>query len=425
MILTRKIFEKLKEQAKDRKISLLIGARQVGKTTLLKELFNQLSVKNKCVFLDLDILSNYEKVSSFENLLNTIKLNGYEENQKGFFYLFLDEFQKYSPLARIMKNVYDNLPNVKIYSSSSSSLTIKNQVQESLAGRKIINELFPLNFEEFLFFKKEDNLVDNLKNIKKLKGDNLSSSLKEYRNRLEEFMIFGGYPGVVIKNSKEEKIQALSSIFDLYVRKDLVEYLNIDRILNVKRLIEFLAVNNGQKIKYEEISKVSSLNFNEIKKYIEVLSETYFIKEIRPFFTNKNKELVKIPKIYFIDNGVRNYFINNFNQIKLRGDGGFLFEGFVLSELIKAGIGNIWFWNDKNLEEVDFILKKEGNITPIEIKFKEDLKSTDFSGLNAFLGSYKQVKKAYLINLNKQKKEKKISLMLPYLAGENYIKFKP
>ena len=420
MVLTRKIFENLKEQEKDRKISLLIGARQVGKTTLLKELFNQLSVKNKCIFLDLDILSNYEKVSSFENLLNTIKLNGYEEKQKEFFYIFLDEFQKYSPLARIMKNVYDNLPNVKIYASGSSSLTIKNQVQESLAGRKTINELFPLSFEEFLFFKKEENLVNNLKNIKKLKGDNLLGSLKEYRNLLEEFMVFGGFPEVVIKSSKEEKIQALSSIFDLYIRKDLVEYLNIDRILNVKRLIEFLAVKNGQKIKYEEISKVSSLNFNEIKKYIEVLSETYFIKEIRPFFTNKNKEIVKIPKIYFIDNGVRNYFINNFNQIKLRDDGGFLFEGFVLSELIKTGIENIWFWNDKNLEEVDFILKKEGNIIPIEIKFKEDLKSTDFSGLNVFLDSYKQVKKAYLINLNQQKKEKKISLMLPYLVRQEF-----
>ena len=237
MVLTRKIFENLKEQAKDRKISLLIGARQVGKTTLLKELFNQLSVKNKCIFLDLDILSNYEKVSSFENLLNTIKLNGYEEKQKEFFYIFLDEFQKYSPLARIMKNVYDNLPNVKIYASGSSSLTIKNQVQESLAGRKTINELFPLSFEEFLFFKKEENLVNNLKNIKKLKGDNLLGSLKEYRNLLEEFMVFGGFPEVVIKSSKEEKIQALSSIFDLYIRKDLVEYLNIDRILNVKRLI--------------------------------------------------------------------------------------------------------------------------------------------------------------------------------------------
>ena len=162
------------------------------------------------------------------------------------------------------------------------------------------------------------------------------------------------------------------------------------------------------------------MNFNEIKKYIEVLSETYFIKEIRPFFTNKNKEIVKIPKIYFIDNGVRNYFINNFNQIKLRDDGGFLFEGFVLSELIKTGIENIWFWNDKNLEEVDFILKKEGNIIPIEIKFKEDLKSTDFSGLNVFLDSYKQVKKAYLINLNQQKKEKKISLMLPYLVRQEF-----
>ena len=418
MIFERKIFEKLRKQANDRKISLLIGARQVGKTTLLKELFNQLSRENKCIFLDLDIMSNYEKVSSFESLSNLLKLNGYEENQKRFFYLFLDEFQKYTSLAKVMKNAYDNLHNVKIYASGSSSLTIKNQVQESLAGRKIINEIFPLDFEEFLVFKGEERLLNNLKNIKKLKGDNLSASLKEYKKPLEQFMIFGGYPEIALKNSGEEKIQVLSSIFDLYVKKDLVEYLNIDKILNAKRLIEFLAVNHGQKIKYEEISKVTSLTFNEIKKYLEVLSETYFIKAIRPFFTNKNKELVKIPKMYFIDNGVSNYFINNFNEIKLRGDGGFLFEGFVLSELIKNGAKNIKFWNDKNLEEVDFILEENGKIIPIEVKFKEDLKPVDFSGLNLFLHSYKKAKKAYLINLNKQKNSKKILLRLPYSINE-------
>lgn len=418
MVLTRKIFKKLKEQSKDRKISLLIGARQVGKTTLLKILFEEFSKEKKCLFLDLDILSNYEKISSFENLLNIIKLNGYEEKQKEFFYLFLDEFQKYPSLTKILKNVYDNLSNVKIYASGSSSLTIKNQIQESLAGRKIINELFPLDFEEFLRFKKEDRLAENLENIKKLRGDNLSNPLTEYKKLLTEFMIFGGYPEAALKNSKEEKIQVLNSIFDLYVKKDLIEYLNIEKILNVKRLIEFLAVNNGQKIKYEEISKIASLNFNDVKRYIEILKETYLIQFIKPFYKNKNKELAKIPKIYFIDNGVRNYFVNNFNELKLRDDAGFLFEGFILSELIKSGIKEIKFWQDKNLEEVDFIIEKDGKIIPLEVKFKNELKTSDFSGLNVFINSYKQVKEAFLVNLNSQKKDKKINLILPYLVRE-------
>ncbi|MEW5896618.1 MAG: ATP-binding protein [Nanoarchaeota archaeon] len=423
MAIQRKLSKKLKEQAKNRKISILIGARQVGKTTILKELFENLSRKgNKCLFLDVDILSNYEKISSFDNLLNLLRLNGYDEKQKEFFYLFIDEFQKYPLLTKIMKNSYDNIPNVKIYASGSSSLTIKDQVQESLAGRKIINEMFPLDFEEFLIFKNKKRLAENLKNIQKLKGDNLSSSLREYRLLLEEYMIFGGYPEMALAGLKEEKIQVLSSIFDLYVKKDLVEHLNVDKILNVKRLVEFLAVNSGQKIKYEELSKVSSLSFNEVKKYIEILSETYIIREIRPFFTNKNKELVKIPKIYFLDNGVRNYFTNNFNELKLRDDSGFLFEGFILAELIKEGVGNIKFWNDKNLEEIDFIKEEGGLLTPIEIKFKEILKSSDFSGLNSFLKSYKKIKKAYLISLNCQKKEKKVSLILPYLAGKEIHK---
>lgn len=418
MTIRRRIFEKLKAQAKERKISLLIGARQVGKTTLLKELFQELSLDRKCLFLDIDILSNYEKVSSFETLLNTLKLNGYEENQKNLFYLFLDEFQKYPSLTKVMKNVYDNLENVKIYASGSSSLTIKNQVQESLAGRKEIIEIFPLDFKEFLIFKGKKDLADDLVNIKKLSGENVSSSLKDYHSFLEEFMIFGGYPEVVLKNSKEDKQKVLASIFDLYVKKDLLEYLNVEKILHVKRLIEFLAVNNGQKIKHEELSKVSGLNFQDTKKYIEILSETYLVKEVRPFFTNKNKELVKIPKIYFIDNGVRNYFINNFNSLKLRNDSGYLFEGFIFSELIKHGLKDIKFWNDKNLKEVDFVLENNEGVIPLEIKFKQELKSDDFSGLHNFLHSYKNTKKGFLVNLAKQTKEKKIELVLPYLISE-------
>jgi len=417
-MLSRKILRKLKEQAKDKKISLLLGARQVGKTTLLKGLYMELSKKNKCLFLDLDVLSNYEKVSTFENLISTLKLNGYREDQKDFFYLFLDEFQKYPNIARIMKNVYDNFNNIKIYASGSSSLGIKDRVQESLAGRKKINELFSLDFEEFLWFKQNDKLIKNFLNIKGLKGENLYSTLKEFNELLKEFIIFGGYPEVVLESSKEKKMEVLSSIFDLYVKKDLVEYLNIEKILKVKKLIEFLSVNNGQKIKYEEISRLISLNFNDIKKYIEILRETYIIEILKPFYTNKNKELVKIPKVYFIDNGVRNFFINNFNDLSLRNDVGFLFEGFVLSEFLKRGIKNLKFWQDKNENEVDIIIDKNFIQIPIEIKFKQNLKSEDFQGIKAFLKDYPKTKKGYLINLGSQKKSKKLNLIFPYSIGK-------
>jgi predicted AAA+ superfamily ATPase len=413
-MLSRKIFKELEKQASDKKISLLIGARQVGKTTLLKALYTGLSKKNKCIFLDLDILSNYEKVSTFENFLNTVRLNGYEEKQKEFFYVFLDEFQRYPNLVKIMKNIYDNSNNIKIFASGSSSVQIKNQVQESLAGRKKINELFSLDFEEFLWFKQKDKLIENFSNIKNLKGEVLGLQLKEYKELLKEFLIFGGYPEVVLKSSNEEKKDILSSIFDLYVKKDLVEYLNIEKILEMKKLIEFLAVNHGQKIKYDEISKITSLNFNEIKKYIEILKETYIVEELRPFYTNKNKEIIKIPKIYFIDGGVRNYFINNFNELSLRQDSGFLFEGFILSELLKRGFRNLKFWQDKNRNEVDIILGINSSIIPIEIKFKSGLKSEDFKGIKAFLQHYPKIKNSYLINLNSQKIEKKIKIILPY-----------
>jgi len=413
-MLPRKVFARLKKCIRNRKITLLLGARQVGKTTLLKELFNELLKTNKCLFLDLDILSNYEKISTFESLINTLKVNGYEESQKEFFYLFLDEFYKSSAITKIMKNVYDNLENVKIYASGSSSLEIKDKIQESLAGRKQIIEIFPLDFEEFLWFKQKDKLINNLKNLKKLKGDNIEGAVNEFNSVLKEFLIFGGYPEVALQKSKEEKIEILSSIFDLYAKKDLIEYLHIEKILEVKRLIEFLAVNNGQKIKYEEITKLTSLSFIEIKRYLEILEETYLIKIIRPFYRNKNKELVKIPKVYFIDCGVRNFFINNFNSLHLRDDGGFLFEGFIISELLKNGEKNLKFWQDKNNNEVDIIIEKE-RILPIEIKFKQKLKKEDLNGIRNFLKDYPKIRNGYLINLGTQKYSDKIKFVLPYL----------
>ncbi len=413
-MLPRKLLKILEAQSRDRKTSLLLGARQVGKTTLLKALYERLSLKNRCLFLDLDILSNYEKVSTFEGLLQTLKLRGYEQDQKELFYLFLDEFQKYPAMAGIMKNTYDHLPNVKIYASGSSSLTMKNQIQESLAGRKKINELFPLDFEEFLNFKHEDALAKNLRNIARLKGEDLSSQLREYHELLKEFLIFGGYPEVTLKRTREEKREVLDSIFDLYVKKDLVEYLNIGKVLEMKKLIEFLAVNNGQKTKYEEISALTSLKFQEIKRYMEILKETYLIEVLRPFYTNKNKELVKIPKIYFSDCGVRNYFVRNFNELSLRDDAGFLFETFILSELIKQGKRDVRFWQDKRGNEVDFVLQKEQHLFALEAKWKTKLKTEDLRGLQAFSDSYAQVRRKYICSKGMQKTVRNTIMVLPF-----------
>jgi len=401
------------EQKDDLKISLLIGARQVGKTTLLKQLYEKICIeeKKKGIFLDLDIFTNFEKVGTFENLLNTVKLNGYEEKQKDFFYLFLDEFQRYSDFSIILKNVFDNLKNVKIYASGSSSIKIKNQIQESLAGRKIITKIYPLGFIEYLQFQEKTNLLEQIKNITKLKGIELDKTTRELRKELESFLIFGGYPEVALTKT-QEKPKILEGIFDLYIKKDLIEYLNIKKIANVKKLIEFLAINHGQKIKYEELCQISSLDYKEVLNYLNILEETFLIKTIRPFYKNKNKELVKVPKIYFIDSGVRNYFINNFNESRLRSDFGHLFEGFIVSELVKQGREGIKFWQNKNKQEVDLILE-EGKIIPIEIKFKENLKSDDEIGLKVFLEEYKS-KEGYLINLSTQEKRGKISFILPY-----------
>ncbi|MDR0608289.1 MAG: AAA family ATPase [Candidatus Peribacteria bacterium] len=138
---------------------------------MMKHFFNLLrEKKEKAVFLDIDIYENYEKIATYDKFINFLLLNGYEKTSKSVFYVFLDEFQKYADFTNILKNVYDNHENIKVIASGSSSLTIKNAIQETLAGRKRIINIFPLNFEEFLLFKGEDEVLKNLPNSKKLKG---------------------------------------------------------------------------------------------------------------------------------------------------------------------------------------------------------------------------------------------------------------
>ena len=155
----------------------------------------------------------------------------------------------------VIKNIYDKFDNIKIYASGSSSIKIKDEIQESLADRKRINNIYPLSFEESLWFKEDEGGIQYLHNIRKLKGKQLKQPTSRLLAHMNEFMVTGGYPEVVLENDKAD---VLESIFDLYVKKDLLEYLNVSKISLAKRLIEYLAINNGQKIKYNEIGQICS-----------------------------------------------------------------------------------------------------------------------------------------------------------------------
>jgi len=402
-------YDKLYKERNDKKISVILGPRQVGKTTILKTLHSKLGG----VFVDVDLFSEYEKVSSYEKLIDYLTINSYEKKQKDKFYLFLDEFQRYSNLTTIIKNVYDHHDNIKIYATGSSSLVIKNSIQESLAGRKLITYFYPLSFREFLLFKDKEDLIVKIDNLKKIKQTkDYHKLLPDVFGLLEEFLIYGGYPEVVLKNSKEEKLEILKSIFDLYIKKDLVDYLSADKILQTQTVVKLLAVNNGGIVNYSSLAEKVSVGIREIKEFINLIKETFLVLSLLPYFENKNKEIVKAPKIYFLDSGVANYFANNFNDLGLRADAGNLFESFVIAELIKGGedVDSIKYYRTKMGTEVDIVLDRGAELIPIEVKHKTQTKSSDFSGLEYFINEYK-TKRNFLVNLGEIGTGKKVKII--------------
>jgi len=396
----RHIYSSLEKHKDNQKITILVGARQVGKTTLMTALYEKVRNQHRALFFDLDIYSHYEKVSSYENFINTLKLNGYEAREKDRFFVFLDEFQRYADISRVLKSVCDHHPRVKIYASGSSSLSINEQIQESLAGRKRIVPIYPLSFAEYLNFREQYDLIQQLERLSNIRSDSLPKLIPDAFRELEQFLIYGGYPEVALAPASEKR-DVLESIFDLYVKKDLVDFLKIERISHAKTLIHQLAVNHGQETKYSQLAQVAGIDEKTAKNYLEVLRETFIITVLRPWFTNRNKELVKMPKIYFQDSGVRNYFINNFNPGHIRPDMSFLFEGFVISELIKDGFPaqNIKFWRTKAQYEVDLVLEEGAIVKPVEIKYKKQLRASDGRGLQQFKAAYPKSQDLFMVNL--------------------------
>ena len=224
-----------------------------------------------------------------------------------------------------------------------------------------------------------------------------------------EFCIYGGYPRVVLSDDPSEKETVLRNIYNTYFLKEIKEILNLPEDYKLSRLLHALALQIGNMINYNELSGISGFKNADLLKYLNVLEKTFVVQRSFPYYTNKRTELVKSPKIFFFDSGFRNIVLKNFLPMQNRPDKGSLYENFVASELLKAGI-ELRYWRTKSMAEVDFIIEKNGTLAPIEIK--SNLMKPQFT-------------KSFLSFLEKYKPAKSFILSEKLVADKNKTKFRP
>ncbi len=360
MIYKRKLKEVLIKEVQKSKIVVITGMRQVGKTTLLLDIYNSINSENK-VFIDLENLLNQKifEEKNFENILFNLKEIGLRSSKNAF--VFIDEIQLMPEIVKPIKYLYDHY-KIKFFLSGSSRFYLKGLFPESLAGRKIIYELFPLDFEEFLIFKgKEKKFVldfdGKVKNKSKI-------NYEIFKNYYDEYLKFGGFPAVVKEDDVERKKMILNDIFKSYFEKDVRSLSNFKNINKFRDTILLLAARCGSKIEISKISSKIGISRETLYSYITFLEKTYFISLVQPFSKSINGEVRGAKKVYFCDTGLLNYLA--------KVSEGNLFENAVFNSHKK--IGKINYYERYKGGEIDFII--DGKIG-IEVKImpaKADLK---------------------------------------------------
>lgn len=370
-----------------KEIIVIHGARQVGKSTLMKYLIENY-IENY-LYIDLEIrefLDLCEKGP--ENVYNYLLEKGLNKNKK--MVLLIDEIQYLKNPSNFLKIFHDHFPQVRLIVSGSSSFDIKRKFKESLVGRTINFELFPLSFEEFLTFKEKKYVI---------KGENTKKTNKELISLFEEYIFSGGYPGIVLENSIEKKKTILSQIIDTYIRKDIRDLGNIRDIDSFNNLLEILASQSGEILNVDEISNTIGINRETVKEWLFLLEATYIIKLVKPFYKNIRSELTKRSKIFFIDTGLMHLLhLKSLPKTIL----GRSLETALFSELLKNR-QKINFWRTTNKQEIDFIVKKGQNIFALESKL--NFQQTKSKSLNFFKERYGA--ETYTISLYGEKNVKR------------------
>jgi predicted AAA+ superfamily ATPase len=351
---SRTIEKSIREKIKGGKAIVVVGARQVGKTTLLNEI-----LKDKdFLFLDADdpATRNYLQNPTTEQLRSLI---GRHE------FVFLDEAQRIPGIGLTLKIITDQFKHVQLFVSGSSSFDLGNALNEPLTGRKWEYELFPLSWEEY----------------------ETQIGLIKAEQNLENRLLYGFYPEVINRPGQER--ETLKNLVNSYLYRDVLAFSEIRKPDVLEQLLQALALQVGSEVNYNELSKLIGINKITVQKYIDVLEKGYVVFRLNSFSRNVRNEIKRNKKIYFYDNGVRNMLVANFSQLDLRVDKGALWENFLVSErrkqnLYKDTFAKMYFWRSKDQQEVDFVEDVNGKITGFE--FKWQAKNTKFP--KSFIEAY-------------------------------------
>ncbi len=411
-ILKKEIIEHLGKK----EITIISGARQVGKTTLLREIIDELQAQQKKVlFLNLDIDAHSVYFVSQETLLKKIAL---EIGTSG--YVFIDEIQRLDNAGLFLKGLYDRNLNYKFVITGSGSLELKEKIKESLAGRKRMFTMEPITFSEFVNYKTNYKYINSLPLFFELEKLQTQALLLEYLN-------FGGYPRIVTETTLSEKLKLMNEIFSSYVEKDLVYLLKIERPEVFHLLIRLLASQTGNIINHSELAKLSGLAVPTLKRYLYYAEKTFCVNYVSPYFTNPLKELTKAPTYYFSDLGLRNFALGQMGALSLPNQLGFVFQNFVFNQLktkFTESHTTLHYWRTTDKAEVDFIVKLPSGVLPIEVKYSELSTQKISPSFRSFIAKYKPVE-AWIINRNFESEimvdETKIRFLPYYRIEEQYI----
>lgn len=345
-MISRTILPTIQKELFSGKAIIVLGARQVGKSTLLKEMLT--SIEN-VLWLDAE---NPDIHLIFENSTDTRLKTFFGKNT----IVVIDEAQKIENIGSKLKLIVDHIPDVQVIATGSSSFELKNKLNEPLTGRKFEHQLFPLSFREMVDYQ----------------------GLLEEKRVLPHRLVFGYYPEIIVKSTQAENL--LKSLTDSYLYKDLLLFNGIRKPEKLKDLLKALALQIGSEVNYQELGNLLSMSNETVEDYIHLLEQTFVIFRLNSFHTNQRKEIKKGKKIYFYDLGIRNAIINDFSPFETRQDKGTIFENFIISEIIKHDSYNgtnlnFYFWRTTEQQEIDLILEKNNQLKVFEIKWNTNAKA--------------------------------------------------
>lgn len=340
-MITRELQAKIEQKLFDGKAIVVVGARQVGKTTLFNEVLR--NRPEKILRLNLDeadareLLTN-PTMAELQQLIadNTI--------------VMVDEAQRATDIGLTLKRIQDNFPQVQLMVTGSSSLDLRARINEPMTGRKWEYMLFPLSTGELI----------------RTKG------ILFVRQSLESRLIYGSYPDVL--NYQAEVRETLTNLTGSYLYKDLLELEGIRRPALLEKLLVALALQMGSEVSYNELAQTVGTDSKTVEKYIDLLEKCFIVFRLQAFSRNLRNELKKSRKIFFYDNGVRNAVVQNFAPLALRADTGALWENFFISERLKANhyagrYAKSYFWRTKSQQEIDYVEEYDGTFRAFELKW--------------------------------------------------------